>query len=241
MIFAPLHTGFMGLMGALDSVAVAVGTSPPSFSVEPESNTNLSRGDIVTLSWTAAAGTGALTKWELFKGGVEESETSTASTVFTVGFADFSLKDEGYYVVRVTQANGAYKDSAKVTLRMLHLDSGDNRLDPDGPGIGFDPHWEKTDAINYFWWEDVWAHNLPVTHIEERAKAKFAEHYPDLEAKRGVKEVWVFHFRSTAEDWPFSSSPRFWKYTPSPIDAVPGAVEPEEPDEWRISGIGGGG
>ena len=240
MIFAPLHTGFMGLMGALDSVAVAVGASPPSFSVEPESNTNLSRGDTVALSWTAAAGTGALTKWELFKDGVEESETSTASTVFTVGLADFSLKDEGYYVVRVTQANTAYKDSAKVTLRMLHLDSGGDRLDPVD-GTGFKPHWEKTDAINYFWWEDVWAYNVPINQIEERAKAKFAVHYPDLEAKRGVKEVWVFHFRSTAEDWPFISSPRFWKYTPSPIDAVPGAVEPEEPDDWKISGMEGGG
>ena len=128
MIFAPLHTGFMGLMGALDSVAGAGGTSPPSCTGEPESNTNLSRGDNVTLSWTAAAGTGALTKYELFKGGVEESETSTASTVFTVGLADFSLKDEGYYVVRVTQANGAYRDSARVTLRLLHLELGLNHV-----------------------------------------------------------------------------------------------------------------
>ena len=166
MIFAPLHTGYIGLMGALDSVAVAVGTSPPSFSAEPESNTNLSRGDTLTLSWTAAAGTGALTKYELFKGGVVESETSTAATVFTVGFADFSIKDEDNYVVRVTQANGAYKDSAKVALRMQHLDSGGDRLDPVD-GTGFKPHWEKTDAINYFWWEDVWALNRPVTQIEQ--------------------------------------------------------------------------
>ena len=240
MIFAPLHTGYIGLMGALDSVAVAVGTSPPSFSAEPESNTNLSRGDTLTLSWTAAAGTGALTKYELFKGGVVESETSTAATVFTVGFADFSIKDEDNYVVRVTQANGAYKDSAKVTLRMQHLDSGGDRLDPVD-GTGFKPHWEKTDAINYFWWEDVWALNRPVSQIEKRAKAKFAVHYPDLEAKRGVKEVWVFHFRSTAEDYGFGSTTRFWKHTPSPVDAVPGAVEPDEPDEWRISGLEVGG
>jgi hypothetical protein len=238
MIFAPLHTGFMGLMGALDSVAVAVGTSPPSFSVEPESNTNLSRGDNFILSWTAAAGTGALTKWELFKGGVDDevSETATASTVFTVGFADFSLRDEGYYVVRVTQANGAYRDSDKVTLRMLHLDSGGNRLDPDGPGIGFDPHWGRFDALAYFMWEDIWAGNQPVTQIDKRAKAAFREHYPGLEAKIGVKEVWVFHFRSTADDWPYGVSPRFWLETASPVDAVPGAVEPEIPDIFVLGG-----
>lgn len=240
MIFAPLHTGYMGLMGALDSVAVAVGASPPSFSAEPVSNTNLSRGDVLTLSWTAAAGTGALTKYELFKEGVLESETATAATVFTVGFGDFSLKDEGFYVVRVTQANGAYKDSAKVALRMLHLDSEDNRIVPVD-GTGFKPHWQKIDAMNYFWWEDVWAKNTPVTQIEKRIKAEFAVHYPNLEAKRGVKEVWVFHFRSPAEDHGFGSTRRFWKHTQSPVDAAPGAQEPEIPDDWKISGQEGGG
>ena len=123
MIFAPLHTGFIGLMGALDSVAVSVGTSPPTISLQPLGDTAISVGDRVELVITAAAGTGAITKYDLFKNGILLRFDSTAVTTKTFVFESFKTTNEGEYFIRVTQANGAYKDRDKVELRLYHVNA----------------------------------------------------------------------------------------------------------------------
>ena len=123
MIFAPLHTGFMGLMGALDSVAVSVGTSPPTISVQPVGNTAISVGDRVELVITAAAGTGAITQYDLYKNGILLRAELTAVTTKTFVIDSFKTTNEGEYFIRVTQANGAYKDSSKVELRLYHVNA----------------------------------------------------------------------------------------------------------------------
>ena len=123
MIFAPLHTGFMGLMGALDSVAVSVGTSPPTISLQPLGNTAISVGDRVELVITAAAGTGAITQYTLFKNGILLRLDATAVTTKTFAFDSFKTTNEGEYFIRVTQANGATKDSDKVELRLYHVNA----------------------------------------------------------------------------------------------------------------------
>ena len=123
MIFAPLHTGFMGLMGALDSVAVSVGTSPPTISLQPLGNTAISVGDRVELVITAAAGTGAITEYALYKNGFLLRVDATAVTTKTFVIDSFKTTNEGEYFIRVTQANGAYKASDKVELRLYHVNA----------------------------------------------------------------------------------------------------------------------
>lgn len=123
MIFAPLHTGFMGLMGALDSVAVSVGTSPPTISLQPLGNTAISVGDRVELVITAAAGTGAITQYDLYKNGTLLRVNPTAVTTKTFVIESFKTTNEGEYFIRVTQGNGAYKASDKVELRLYHVNA----------------------------------------------------------------------------------------------------------------------
>ena len=129
MIFAPLHTGFMGLMGLLDSVVVSVGTAPPTITTHPVSNTNLNIGDDVDLSIVAVAGSGqAISKYELFKEGALVRDLATTAVTHTFSFDGISEADEGVYLIRVTQGNGSYIDSSKAVLGVLRLGLDGERL-----------------------------------------------------------------------------------------------------------------
>jgi len=212
MIFAPLHTGYMGLMGALDSVAVSVGSSPPSFTSEPDSNTGLSRGQSVSMTWDASAGTGNLAKYELFKNGAEIEEKTTVQTRFVALFVDFKLKNEGDYVVRVTQANGAYKDSGKVILRMAHkANDGSSLPVVDGVDVSGEHtaggHWIKVDSWSYYYdyylaqkfKEDInQISQATYNEAKRQADAQFRDMYPDVASSdvgpNSGKELWVFRF-----------------------------------------------
>ena len=129
MIFAPLHTGFIGLMGLLDSVVVSVGTAPPTITTQPVSNTNLNIGDDVDLSIVAAAGSAqAIAKYELFKNGALVRDLATTAVTHTFRFVGISDADEGVYMIRVTQGNGAYIESSKAVLGVLRVGLDGERL-----------------------------------------------------------------------------------------------------------------
>ena len=172
MIFAPLHTGFIG--ADFGSVAVSVGSSPPTISVHPQSKTAISVGTRIELSITAAAGTGAISKYELFKDGTEIDEISTAATSHTFVIESFKLPNEGDYFIRVTQVSGsAYKDSNIALLRM-YWTTADGKP-RSGLGRGIDP--ERNNVVpaegvidRVDGWQNVFNTAIaPIDEIDETA------------------------------------------------------------------------
>ena len=124
----------MGLMGLLDSVAVSVGSAPPTITTQPVSNTNLNIGDNVDLSIVAAAGGGqAISKYELFKEGALMRSAATTAVTQTFSFDGINESKEGVYTIRVTQGNGSYIDSSKAVLAVLRLGLNGQRLPIETP------------------------------------------------------------------------------------------------------------
>lgn len=190
MIFAPLHTGFIGLMGLLDSVVVSVGSAPPTITTQPVSNTNLNIGDDVDLSIVAAAGGGqAIAKYELFKDGVLARDLATTAVTHTFGFVGISDADEGVYMIRVTQGNGAYIESSKAVLGVL-------RVGLDGERLPVEPTSEEelavvTEAELTKWVRvDAWAWTYHT--VWRKAKAENILYDPTLEAIGAAYAAWPF-------------------------------------------------
>lgn len=194
MIFAPLHTGFMGLMGALDSVAVSVGTSPPTISLQPLGDTAISVGDRVELVITAAAGTGALAQYALYKNGILLRVEATAVTTKTFVFESFKTTNEGEYFIRVTQASGAYKDSDKVELRLYHVNADgsqkpviETKTTQDvstipttgGTGVLTGVELVEVDGWQYIYESKIFGHKGAVdSRVEAEARSLADQYYP---------------------------------------------------------------
>jgi len=110
-------------MGALDSVAVSVGSAPPSITTQPVGDTALSVGDRPELTIVVTAGSGqAIESYTLYRSGTVVSVIETSALTATFAIESFKERDEGEYWIKVTQANNAYKDSGKVFLHLLRLD-----------------------------------------------------------------------------------------------------------------------